>query len=148
MYRKTSLLTLCALTIFLLGGDEPDNSPRPADFKRKALEEAKETAASYTHVVLFHLKKDAPKGDEESLIADCQQMLTKIPTVRKLRAGRPAQQATERTNKDYQVGLMVLFDNFEGLQKYLDHDQHKQFVKKHEKSFEKVQVFDFENQLK
>jgi hypothetical protein len=113
--------------------------------------EADKPAAPYVHTVIFHLKKDAPKEAAAELIADCHQMLARIPTVRALRAGRPAENASPGVaKKDYAVGLMILFDNYDGLQTYLDHALHVQFVEKHGKNLdmEKLQVYDFSNQKK
>jgi hypothetical protein len=103
----------------------------------------------YVHSVFFYLKKDAPKDEAEALIKDAHQMLAKIETVRRLRVGRPAEKATPKfASGDYQVGLMILFDNYDGLETYLNHDLHKKYVAKHEKYLDKVQVYDFMNQTK
>jgi hypothetical protein len=108
-------------------------------------------AAPYVHIVIFRLKPDAPKGQADALIADAHSMLRKIPTVRDLRAGKPAEQATpEHAKKDYQVGLVLLFDDFAGLKTYLDHPLHTQYVDKHLKfvDMQKLDVFDFVNRGK
>jgi stress responsive alpha/beta barrel protein len=103
----------------------------------------------YVHAVIFYLKKDAPKDEVESLIRDTHEMLGKIPTVRKLWVGRPAEKNTPKfAVTDYQVGLLVLFDNYEGLQTYLDHDLHQQYLKRHGEHWERVPVYDFINQQK
>ncbi|HXG11880.1 MAG TPA: Dabb family protein [Gemmataceae bacterium] len=102
--------------------------------------------APYVHVVIFHLKKDAPKGTAEALIADAYELLAKIPSVRGIQAGLPAEKATPTyAKKDYQVGLLVLFDNYEGLETYLNHPLHTQYVEKHLKHVDesKLQVYDF-----
>jgi len=77
------------------------------------------------------------------VIADTQKLLAKIPSVREIRAGKPAEKASARAAKDYQVGLLVLFDDVDGLHAYTDHPLHKEFVAYHEKNFEKVVVYDF-----
>jgi hypothetical protein len=103
----------------------------------------------YVHAVFFYLKKDAPKGEVESLIADTHELLGNIPSVRKLWVGRPAEKSTPKfARTDYQVGLLVLFDNYEGLQEYLDHPKHTQYVEKHSKYWDTVPVYDFVNQKK
>ncbi len=89
------------------------------------------------------LKKDAPANEADAIIADTQRMLAKIPSVREIRAGRPAEKGAAVVVKDYQVGLLVLFDDGEDMQAYVDHPLHKEFVTGHEKSFEKVVVYDF-----
>ncbi len=121
---------------------------------RTAIELVKPAAdkpAPYVHTVIFHLKKDAPAGEAEALIADAHELLRPIPTVRDLRAGKPARKATpDFAGKDYDVGLLVLFDDFEGLETYLKHPMHLKYVEKHEKYLEtdKLLVYDFVDQKK
>jgi hypothetical protein len=101
--------------------------------------------------VLFTLKKDAPPAEADAVIADAREMLAKIPTVRNVKIGPPAEKATPAVSKkDYHLGLLVLFDDAEGLQTYLDHPQHKQFVEKHNKywDMEALKVYDFMDQKK
>ena len=49
---------------------------------------------------------------------------------------------------DFSVGLLVLFDDYDGLQTYLDHPLHTEYLEKHGKYWEKVPVYDFVNQKK
>src|SRR5262249_33439330 len=97
------------------------------------------------HTVIFSLKKHAPAHEADALIADTQRLPVKIPSVREIRAGKPADKATPIAARDYQVGLLVFFDDVEGLHTYLDHPLHKEYVSNHEKNFEKVVVYDFKN---
>ena len=99
--------------------------------------------ASFVHTVIFHLKKDAPENATDAVIADTQKLLARIESVREIRAGRPAEKGSPNAAKDYQIGLLVLFDDAGGLQTYLDHPLHKEFVANHGKSFERVVVYDF-----
>jgi hypothetical protein len=108
-------------------------------------------AASYVHAVIFHLKKDAPDDEVSALIRDAHELLGKIPSVRELRVGRPAEKGTpDFAKKDFQVGLLVLFDDFQGLETYLDHPQHQTFLDRHGShvDLEKLQVYDFVDQKK
>ncbi len=110
---------------------------------------ADDAKAPYVHTVIFYLKKDAPKDEAKSLVADAHELLAKIPTVRMLKIGPPADKSTPKVAvNDYQIGLLVLFDNFDGLKTYLDHDLHVKFVDKHMKHIDKVLVYDFENARK
>jgi hypothetical protein len=105
--------------------------------------------APYVHAVIFYLKKDAPKDEAKALIADASELLAKIPSVRSIKAGVPADKSTPKfAVTDYQVGLLVLFDNYDGLKTYIDHPLHQKYVEKHEKHIEKVLVYDFLNQAK
>lgn len=103
----------------------------------------------YVHAVFFTLKKDAPAGAAEALIRDAHEMLGPIPSVRELRAGRPAEKDSQNfVQKGYDVGLLVLFDDYAGLETYLKHSQHQKYVEKHLGSLdpEKILVYDFVNQ--
>jgi len=119
-------------------------SDAPAQEKKKG-----KTKAPYVHTVIFYLKKGAPKDSISDLISDSHAMLAKIPSVKGLWAGRPAEKSTPKfAATDYDCGLLVLFENYEGLQEYLDHKLHTEFVEKHGKNFERVTVYDFINQKK
>ena len=107
--------------------------------------------APYAHVVIFRMKKDAPKDAVEKAIADCHEYLAKIRAVRSVRAGRPAEKGTPDVPKmEYDFALLVLVENADGLEKYLKDPLHLKFVDKHGPFFdmEKLQVFDFVNQSK
>jgi hypothetical protein len=100
----------------------------------------------YVHVVLFTMKKDTSASTVDEVIGDCHKMLGKIAAVRSVQAGRRADKGTPKVAKtNYDVGLLVRVDDFEGLEKYLEDPLHVGFVKKHEKHFDmdKLQVFDF-----
>ncbi len=116
-----------------------------------ALAEEKAPAGSYVHVVIFHMKKDAPSGAVKDAIADCHALLEKITAVRAVKVGRPATEGTPKlARKDYDFGLLILVDDAAGLKAYLEDPLHLQFVEKHGKFFdmEKLQVFDFQDTKK
>ncbi len=107
--------------------------------------------APYVHAVYFYLKKDGPKDEVEKLIQDSHTLLGKIPSVRGLWAGRPADKAKSTPKvavTDYTVGLLVLFEDYAGLQAYLDHPLHTEYLEKHGKHWDRVSVYDFMNQKK
>lgn len=113
----------------------------------------KKGQAPFAHVVIFRMKKDAPKDAVDKAIADCRELLAKIPSVRSVRAGRPAVKATEEKGipkMEYDFALLVLVDDADGLETYLKHPLHLDFVKKHGPYFdrEKLQIFDFLDQSK
>jgi hypothetical protein len=109
------------------------------------------THPPYAHVVIFRMKKDAPKDAVEKAITDCHELLAKIPAVRSVRAGRPAAKGTPGVPKmEYDFALLVLVEDADKLKMYLEHPLHLKFVDKHNPSFDmtKLQVFDFMNQTK
>jgi hypothetical protein len=112
---------------------------------------ALDKAPPYVHTVILYLKKDAPEGEADALIADAMELLKPIPSIREMRVGKPAEKATpEYAKKDYQVGLVIFFDDFEGLDTYLKHPNHLKYVDKHLKHLdtEKMGVYDFIQQKK
>ena len=103
------------------------------------------TSAPFVHVVLFKAKPNAPAGSMEELIRDLRDGLSAIPAVKGLWVGRPAPTKTpERTYviDDYEVGLLVVTRDQQGLDDYLNDPRHQEFVKKHGASFD-VRVVDF-----
>lgn len=103
----------------------------------------------YVHTVVFYMKKDAPKDEVENLIADAHRLLAKVPSVREFRIGRPAEKGTPNLAvTDFNVSFMMLFDDYAGLQEYLEHKLHVEFREKHAKHAERILVYDFVNQMK
>jgi hypothetical protein len=126
---------LAALVLTATVADDDKSNPKPA-----------KAAGAYVHVVIFTIKKDAPKDAVENAIADCHKLLEGIPSVRTLRAGRPAEKGTpDLAKKDYDFALVIFVDDFAGLKAYLEHADHLKFVEKHGKHFnmEKLSIFDF-----
>lgn len=102
----------------------------------------------YVHNVIFYVKSDA-KDAVPAMIADSHKLLADIPSVRGLWVGRPADKATPKVAvNDYSLGLTILFDDAKGLEDYLVHPQHEEFVQRHLGKVEKVLVYDFANQTK
>jgi hypothetical protein len=103
------------------------------------------SAAPLVHVVIFELKKDAPADAAAGLITDAHGMLAKIASVREVSAGKPAPK-TGRARSDYAVGLLVRFENVEGLKAYEKDPLHTAYVSKHLKNMANVTVYDFVDQ--
>jgi hypothetical protein len=120
---------------------DPEVAQQPAQAGKAA------ASPPFAHSVIFYLKKDAPKDAANKMIADSHTLLAKIPSVKGVWAGRPAKESTPKVGiTDYQVGLLVLFDNAAGLKTYLEHELHTEYVNRHEKHIERVLVYDFLNQ--
>ena len=109
----------------------------------------KDAKPQYVHSVIVYFKKDAPPAKVEDCITDCHKVLAKIASVKGLWAGRPAEKATkDLAVKDFQVGLTILFDNFDGLKAYEDDPAHVKFVQTYLPIVEKIVVYDVMNQPK
>ena len=145
MVCKLCWLPVVAVVCVLTG----DHAVKPI----RAVDKETKTAGKspYVHAVVFHLKKDAPSDAAEMMIKDSHELLAKIPSVRELRVGRPAEKdSADFVKKDYQVGLVIFFDDHAGLMEYVEHPLHKKYVERNIKNIDtdKLAVFDFMNQLK
>ena len=98
-------------------------------------------AAPFVHVVLFKTK--GPEAASAELIKGIEEKLAPLPTVKGIWIGRPAPTNTRPiVDANYDVGLLLLFEDQKGLQEYLDHPTHKEFAAKHDTECT-VRVFDF-----
>lgn len=97
----------------------------------------------FNHVVLFWLKENAPAGEREALLADCRQLLGKIPGVKHLWAGKAAMTPRDVVDNSYDVGLNVLLDDSAAHDVYQVHPLHKEFIAKHKEHWKRVQIYDF-----
>jgi len=98
----------------------------------------------YVHAVFFTCKPDVPACQIDSLVADGYDLLGQVPTVRRVESGRRDTAADRDVNdQDYDVGLVVYFDDKAGLEAYIEHPTHIEYVEKHEANWAKVRVFDF-----
>src|SRR5512140_715243 len=97
----------------------------------------------FVHVVLFWLKKGTPDSELDAMIADAQNSLAKIPSVTNLWAGRPHGSSRDVVDSSYDVGLCVTFADPAAHDKYQDHESHRQFLKRHGKSWDCIKVYDF-----
>ncbi|HQE26679.1 MAG TPA: Dabb family protein [Phycisphaerae bacterium] len=97
----------------------------------------------YVHCVFFSCKPETADADIEAQIADAQNLLGHIPTVRLVRSGRRDATMQRDVNvKDYDIGLTVLFDDKAGLQTYADHPLHLEYVGKYKQNWAAFRVFD------
>ena len=87
------------------------------------------------HVVLYDFRPDAPPDAREALCADAQALLSGLPTVRGIWLGTPADTKTTgrpMVHDDYDLGLVVLFDDLDGLNEYLEYPDHVTFARRHD----------------
>src|SRR5688572_11012500 len=97
----------------------------------------------FTHIVLFWLKPEAPRDQQQKLLADCSELLGKIPGVRKLTTGKPAMTPRSVVDNSYHVGMFVLLDDSAAHDVYQEHPLHKEFLARHKDHWQRVQVYDF-----
>jgi hypothetical protein len=100
--------------------------------------------AQFVHAVFFDLQEDAPEVQIDNQIADAEQLLAKIPSVRKIDSGRRDVRLSRDVNdKRFTVGLVVYFDDKEGYDVYSTHPLHLQYMEKYKRYWAGVKVFDF-----
>ena len=151
MNKRLPWVTVTVLVLAVLAGLSRPSSSAGGGEEKPGRERgaAGEVKPPYVHTVIFYLKKDAPEDEVKNIIADAHGLLAKIPSVKGLWVGPPAKQTTpELAVTDYDVAWVLLFDDYKGLQGYLEHDLHHQFREKHAKHAERVLVYDVLNQKK
>ncbi len=98
----------------------------------------------YVHAVFFSFKEGTPPSEMDALATDSIEQLSKIPSVRKIESGRRDERAVRDVNvTDYDIGLVVYFDDKAGHDAYEKHPIHEHYVQKYRSSWAKVRVFDF-----
>lgn len=97
------------------------------------------------HAVYFWLNEDAPADEASKLAQGCRTLLGKVPTVRHLWAGGPAQTPRREIIDDsYDVGLCVVLDDMAAHDVYQEHPLHKEFIVRHKMHWKRVQIYDFQ----
>ena len=113
------------------------------DLHRQARELEALRQTPYLHTVIIKMKKDSTAEQAQALLDDIPTMLGRIPSVKGLWYGQRAAQASpEFAVKDFDMSLAILFDNYDGLIRYLDDPIHKAFLDKHVKHIEAPLVYD------
>jgi hypothetical protein len=133
-------MVAAGVLLLLVGDGAADKKPEKPVVKQAG------RSGSFVHMVTIPLKEGAEGGLADKMVADCHALLAKIPSVRTVQAGRPAEKASpDFVKRDYSVGLLVVVDDHAGLLAYLEHPLHVQFVEKYKKhiDFERLRVFDF-----
>ena len=98
----------------------------------------------FIHHVYFWLKPDAPAEAGETLLADCRHLLSEVPGVAELRAGRPVGTARDVVDNSYAVGMSIAFANADAHDRYQDHPKHLEFIERNKAHWDRVRVYDFD----
>ena len=141
-----TLVALAGLTIPLsLRGVAEEDAKR----EKESAEAGKLVAGPFVHVALYTFKADAPAGTAAEFTTEAEQCFRQIKAVRTFRIGKPATKATPKAfmvdpRNNYDLGVILTFDNFDGMAQYGNHDRHNVLKKKYGKHFEKIVAYDFE----
>ncbi len=141
--RRMLVLVLCATAAPLLSGCAKTESTSSCTMTRQVHESPATASPQFVHCVFFTLKPELTDDQVEEFIRDCY-ALKAIPSVRKLDAGRRDERMKRDVNvTDYQIGLVVYFDDLAGHDVYSDHPIHAKLIEKHKDQWASVRVFDF-----
>lgn len=94
------------------------------------------------HNVYFTLKDDSAEA-QQKLIAACHKYLTGHDGTVFFGAGPLAGELKREVNdRDFHVGLLVVFENKAAHDKYQAHERHLKFIEENKPNWKKVRVFD------
>ncbi len=93
------------------------------------------------HSVYFTLKDRTPAAAAR-LIASCCEHLTGHPGLRTFAVGTCADYDRQVNDRDYDVGLVMVFDSHASHDAYQTAERHGRFIAEHADSWAKVRIFD------
>lgn len=100
------------------------------------------TEPMVVHDVYFSLKDNSPPA-RKKLVAACKKYLAKHPGTVFFAAGTLAEELKREVNdRDFDVGLHIVFKNKAAHDKYQEAPLHKQFIDENKDNWKKVRVFD------
>jgi hypothetical protein len=103
---------------------------------------AEKAEMKVVHDVYFTLKDSSPEN-KARLVAACKKYLPSHPGVKFFFVGTLAAELKREVNdRDWDVGLHIVFDSKANHDKYQDAPLHKQFIDENKDNWKKVRVFD------
>ena len=99
---------------------------------------------AYIHCVFFTFKPRTPPAEIEAQIASGRELLAKVPTVARLETGhRDETMNRDVSVTDFELGLVVFFDDKAGHDVYATHPLHMEYISRHKACWTRVRVFDY-----
>ena len=100
------------------------------------------SSGQLTHCVYFTLKDSSPEN-RQALLDDCNTYLRRPDGVVSLHAGLRVEDLTRPVNDgDFDVSLVVVFDDRAAHDVYQDHPEHLTFIERNKETWQTVRVFD------
>ena len=94
------------------------------------------------HMVYFTLKDNSAEA-KKKLVDACKKYLTDHEGTVYFSAGVRAEDFSREINdRDFDVGLHLVFKDKAAHDKYQDHERHKKFIEENKDNWKKVRVFD------
>lgn len=131
---------LALLTLVAFGPVGCDSGPAVVPSRASGDAATRPMPGRLQHVVLVEL---LDKGDLAQMLADSDRLLPQIPTVRGYVAGTPVDIGRGNVAKDYDIGLVVQFDDEAGYRAYLAHPLHEQLAQKWRPRWRRAYIVDF-----
>lgn len=97
----------------------------------------------FVHTVYFWMKAGVTDADRSQLVSECLEFLGKVPTVRQIWAGRPANTPREVVDNTYDVGITVILENKADQDLYQTHPLHLEFIRRNKHHWDRVRVYDY-----
>jgi stress responsive alpha/beta barrel protein len=99
------------------------------------------------HLVLLKPRPDLSQAERQALVRAFERAIRDIPTVRGVRVGERVRHGAgyESEAPDWvDYGVILEFDDLEGLQAYLRHPAHEELGARFNQSLSSAMVYDFE----
>lgn len=95
-----------------------------------------------THCVFFALKNNTPENCQ-ALVEECNTYLNRPGGVVSMHVGiREADLDREVNDADFDVSLVLVFENRQAHDVYQDHPEHVTFIERNKETWRSVRVFD------
>ena len=101
-------------------------------------------AIMFIHTVYFWLTDDATDDIRNRMLADCTELLAKIPGARHVWAGTPAMTPRPVVDNSYTIGLCCVYDDVKAHDEYQVHPVHKEFGARYKRYWKTVKIYDFQ----
>ncbi len=98
----------------------------------------------FIHVVFFWCKPETPESVKQEMITYCNEVMSKLPVVKQVKAGKAVPSPRPVVDGSYDVGLCVVFEDKAGHDAYQPHEIHQAFVTKFKQHWDKIKVYDFQ----
>ena len=95
------------------------------------------------HVVLLSVKDDVSPEQVDQMITVAKALLSQIPGVLEVSAGKKAREDRPVHVKDYDVGLYIKWESLEAGEVYGPHILHQSFIKLYKPILSGLKVIDF-----
>lgn len=134
---RAALPVIPAVFAGILASACTTGAPAPAEARAVA---AARMPGPLQHVVLVEL---TDKSEIAAMKAESDRLLPQIPSVRGYVCGSPVDIGRGNVAKDYDLGIVVQFDDVAGYRAYLEHPIHVELVQRWRPKWRRSYIVDF-----